>query len=150
LKCIRAWCAIFIGLSSVNASAQQVSEEEGNQRIRLLLERGALARSGQPPPALSIEQKIQRDALLKIGEKALAGLDIERAYQYFERASLMQHAADAEMGLVRTAMQQGAYRRALAFAAHVAGAHLDSPKPAPLRATTQRRRPYTGCIANVN
>ena len=46
----------------------------------------------------------------------------------------MLHAADTEMALVRTYMQGGAYRRALSFAAHTAGAHRDVPAGAVLYA----------------
>jgi hypothetical protein len=134
LNRIRVWWVICIAFGIANASGQPVSDEVGNEQIRLLLERSAAARSGQVRPALSTAQQAQREALLKTGEAALAALDIERAYRYFERASLILHAADAEMGLVRTAVQQGAYKRALALAAHVAGAHTDSPKPAVLYA----------------
>ena len=38
---------------------------------------------------------------------------------------MMLHAADAELGLIRAAMQDGQYRRALAFCAHTAGEHTD-------------------------
>lgn len=37
----------------------------------------------------------------------------------------MAHAADIELGVLRTQMQAGRYRQALAFAAHTAGVHLD-------------------------
>lgn len=67
----------------------------------------------------------ERAALLTTGEAALARLDLEAAVQAFERASLIQHAADTEIALVRSYMQRGEYRRALAFGAHTAGAHLD-------------------------
>ncbi len=67
----------------------------------------------------------ERSALLALGEAALTRSDTDAAQQAFERAALIQHAADTEMGLVRTSMQQGQYRRALAFGAHTAGAHLD-------------------------
>jgi hypothetical protein len=67
----------------------------------------------------------ERSDLLAQGEAALARSDADAAQQAFERAALIQHAADTEMGLVRTHMQQGQYRRALAFGAHTAGAHLD-------------------------
>lgn len=50
--------------------------------------------------------------------------DVAGALDDFERAAMMQHAPDAEMGLVRAALQDGQYRRALAFAAHTAGGHL--------------------------
>ncbi|MBC7444284.1 MAG: hypothetical protein H7273_02275, partial [Polaromonas sp.] len=42
-----------------------------------------------------------------------------------DRAALIVHAADTEIALVRSQMQAGEYRRALAFGAHTAGAHLD-------------------------
>ncbi|MCX8507747.1 MAG: HutD family protein, partial [Rhodobacteraceae bacterium] len=38
---------------------------------------------------------------------------------------LIRHEAVAEWGLVRSWMQAGEYRRALAFSAHAAGAHVD-------------------------
>ena len=43
----------------------------------------------------------------------------------FQRAGYVKHAADAEIGLTRAYMQAGEYRRALSFAAHIAGAHPD-------------------------
>jgi hypothetical protein len=67
----------------------------------------------------------ERSELLERGEAALARGDIGQAHDAFERAGTMMHAADTEMGLVRTYMQGGAYRRALSFAAHTAGAHRD-------------------------
>ena len=75
-----------------------------------------------------------RVALLERAEADLAHGDVVRATDGFERAAGMRHAADAEMGLVRSFMQAGDYRRALAFCAHVAGAHLDAPEAAALYA----------------
>ncbi|HEU5217053.1 MAG TPA: serine protease, partial [Gemmatimonadales bacterium] len=69
----------------------------------------------------------ERAEWLQRGEAALARGDTVQALRAFERAAAMQHAADCEMGLVRTYVQAGAYRRALAFAAHTAGAHRDVP-----------------------
>jgi len=68
------------------------------------------------------------------GEAALARGDVTQALSVFERAAGMRHAADSEMGLVRAYMQSGAYRRALAFAAHTAAAHRDVPAGAVLYA----------------
>ena len=68
-----------------------------------------------------------RDDLLRSAEAALARGDAAVAADDFERAATMLHAADTEMGLVRAAMQAGRYRQALAFCAHVAGGHLESP-----------------------
>ena len=75
--------------------------------------------------AVSPAKLQERAELLKTGETALAGLDLTAALDAFERATLILHAADTEIALVRTHMQGGDYRRALTFGAHIAGAHLD-------------------------
>jgi hypothetical protein len=75
-----------------------------------------------------------RLALLNAAEAALAQGETAAAIAAFDRAALMLHAADTEMGLVRAYLQQGDYRRALAFAAHTAGAHRDTPSAAALYA----------------
>jgi len=70
------------------------------------------------------EQAIaERGRLLDEGERLLAAGSAAAAQEVFDRAALMQHAPDTEAALVRTAMQAGDYRRALAFGAHAAGAH---------------------------
>jgi S1-C subfamily serine protease len=86
------------------------------------------------PAALAPEQHEARTQLVRDGERALERGDTERAIEAFERAGLMQHRADAELGLVRAMLQAGEYRRALAFAAHTAGAHPDTPSGAALYA----------------
>jgi hypothetical protein len=68
-----------------------------------------------------------RQRLLQQGEAGLEDGDAEAALQAFDRAASMVHAADIEMGLVRSYMQAGQYRRAIDFAAHAAGAHRDVP-----------------------
>jgi S1-C subfamily serine protease len=83
---------------------------------------GSTALQALPSPARLQE----RTQLLASAEAALARSDIATAQQAFERAALITHAADTEMGLVRTHMQAGQYRRALAFGAHTAGTHLDA------------------------
>ena len=75
--------------------------------------------------ALSPARMQERAELLKNGEAALARLDVTGALDSFERAALILHAADTEIALIRSYMQAGDYRRALAFGAHTAGAHLD-------------------------
>ena len=75
--------------------------------------------------AVSPARLQERAELLKTGETALARLDVTAALDAFERATLILHAADTEIALVRTYMQGGDYRRALAFGAHTAGSHLD-------------------------
>lgn len=68
------------------------------------------------------------------GEDALRRLDAAQAADWFERAAAARHDAQAELGLIRSYMQAGEYRRALAFAAHTAGVHLDEPAGAALYA----------------
>lgn len=75
--------------------------------------------------AITPERLQERTVLLRTGEAALARLDLETAISAFDRAALIQHAADTELSLVRAYMQGGQYRRALASGAHTAGAHLD-------------------------
>ena len=65
--------------------------------------------------------------LLKKGETDLVLGHAELALPAFEQAANLEHAADIEMGILRSFMQLGEYRRALAFAAHTAGAHQDEP-----------------------
>ena len=67
----------------------------------------------------------ERAELLAQGELDLSRLQVDAAQSAFEKAALILHAADSEMALVRSYMQAGEYRRALAFGAHTAGAHLD-------------------------
>lgn len=67
----------------------------------------------------------QRAALLARAQAELERGDATQALDDFERAAMMLHAADAELGLIRAAMQDGQYRRALAFCAHTAGEHTD-------------------------
>lgn len=66
-----------------------------------------------------------RAELVRRGEVALGAGDARAATELFERAGNMAHEADAELGLVRAMLQEGHYRRALGFAAHVAGVHAD-------------------------
>ena len=73
------------------------------------------AKAQAVPPALP--------ALLVRAETALKAGDASAARDAFEQAAALRHAADIEIGWVRAQMQAGEYRRALAFAAHIAGAH---------------------------
>ena len=68
-----------------------------------------------------------RQALLAAAEAALAAGNVDVAERSLDEAASSEHAPDIEMALVRTYMQAGSYRRALAFAAHAAGAHVDEP-----------------------
>lgn len=70
----------------------------------------------------------KRDALMKQGAAALAAGDTKTAATAFETAVSMVHAPDAELGLVRSYMQDGKYRQALSYGAHTAGAHKEEPE----------------------
>lgn len=76
----------------------------------------------------------QRSLILLRAEAELARGDARAAIETFDRAAMMLHAPDTEMGLVRAYMQAGEYRKALAFCAHTAGAHLESAGAAALYA----------------
>ena len=71
-----------------------------------------------------------RPKLLQQAEDALRLADASTAQMLFDRAAQIIHAADAELGTVRALMQAGYYRRALAFCAHTAGSHPDTPSGA--------------------
>jgi S1-C subfamily serine protease len=75
-----------------------------------------------------------REQLLIDGEEALRLGDTARAGNLFEHAASLAHAADAELGLIRTLMQMGQYQHAIAYAAHTAGVHLDETAGAALYA----------------
>jgi hypothetical protein len=76
--------------------------------------------AGSTPQSLA-----ERRHLLDLGEASLAAGDIDGARRAFEQAANMAHMAEIELGMLRTQMQAGEYRQALAFAAHTAGVHLD-------------------------
>jgi len=71
----------------------------------------------------SDELLARRRQQLDDGERLLAAGETGAAQEAFNRAALMLHAPDTEAALVRTYMQAGEYRQALAFGAHAAGAH---------------------------
>ena len=72
---------------------------------------------------------------LEEGESQLRAGRAAAALSTFERAALLLHAPDTELGIVRSHMAGGDYRLALAFGAHTAGAHRrDMPAAAVLYA----------------
>jgi hypothetical protein len=79
------------------------------------------------PGTDAARQVAERQRLATEGESALVRGDIEAAERAFDSAARIVHSADIEMGLVRTYMQAGDYRRALTFASHAAGAHRNVP-----------------------
>lgn len=76
--------------------------------------------AGRTPASLAVQRK-----LLAEGEASLVAGRLEDARRAFEQAALMAHEGEIELGVLRTQMQAGEYRQALAFAAHTAGVHLD-------------------------
>lgn len=73
-------------------------------------------------------------ALLARADAALAAGDGAQAELAYEQAVALRHAVEIEIGWLRAQLQSGDYRRALAFAAHVAGAHRDAAAGAALYA----------------
>ncbi|MES2944759.1 MAG: hypothetical protein V4772_17975 [Pseudomonadota bacterium] len=114
-----------------SAVPETAAESPGNQKLRQLMEqRRAAATAGQASGYASAagptpERLQERADLLEKGETALSRLEVDKALLAFDKAALILHAADTEIALVRAYMQGGEYRRALAFGAHTAGAHLD-------------------------
>ena len=106
-----------------------------------LLASAALTATGQTPSfSIEAQQRLlgpsgpgaaetlaRRRQLVAEGEARLAAGDAAAALQAFESAAAIVHAADVELGLVRSYMQAGEYRRALGFGAHAAGAHRELP-----------------------
>jgi hypothetical protein len=117
-----AWlgCAAWITAASVQAQAPPPLQvpEFSVQALRRL-QGGATA---DPSRVMA-----DRERLLNEGEAHLAAGEVDAAQQAFDAAALLLHAADTEVALVRTYMQAGEYRRALAFGAHAAGAHRELP-----------------------
>ncbi len=89
------------------------------------------AHGGEAAAAARLPQRV---ALLARAQAELERGEASQALDDFERAAMMLHAADAELGLIRAAMQDGQYRRALAFCAHTAGEHTDDADGAALYA----------------
>ncbi len=92
---------------------------------RRILVIAALAAAAVCAHEASPDRASERLALLARGEAALAAQDPAQALAAFEQAARIAHSADTELAIVRSYMQAGEYRRALAFGAHTAGAHLD-------------------------
>ncbi len=111
--------ATLLCLAAIAAGAAQAASP-ADQRLKRLLERANTPGSNETTPP---ETRLR---LLAAGEAALARRDAGEAAQQFERAGMVRHEADAELGLIRAYMQAGEYRRALAFASHTAGAHPQS------------------------
>ena len=70
----------------------------------------------------------ESDALVIFAEQRMAEGEASAALEALERASLLAHQAEIELGLVRALMQEGEYRRAMALGAHAAGAHPELPE----------------------
>lgn len=120
-RLVVVWAALCAHAGSALAAEPLSSAEKLRQWMAQVQPQPAASQAiGLAPARLQ-----ERAELLKTGEAALARLDAPAALDAFERATLILHAADTEIALVRTYMQGGDYRRALAFGAHTAGAHLD-------------------------
>lgn len=127
--------AALLLLGALGAAAGQAENQPptSSERLRQLMQpvrpQPAASQAGgqavREAAALAPARLQERAELLKTGEAALARRDAVAALDAFDRAALIVHAADTEIALVRSQMQAGEYRRALAFGAHTAGAHLD-------------------------
>jgi hypothetical protein len=102
------------------ARAQQPAAADWARELRRKLAASSATRADENPA-------VARQRLLDQAEAHLQAGQSMAALATFEQAALLQHAADIEMGIVRAQMAAGEFRRALAFAAHTAGAHRDQP-----------------------
>lgn len=129
----RCTLALVLICLPVIPPATAADPDEAGARLRQLLER-TRDRSSARPTSISPQAASARERLLETAEVALSRGEVDHAHEQFEQAAAMLHAADAELGIVRAHMQAGRYRQALAFAAHTAGAHPDTPAGAALYA----------------
>ncbi len=100
----------------------------------LLVALTAAQAQGFPGGGASPFRSARTSETVALAEAALAQGDAPLATELFERAASQEHASDIEVGLVRSLVQAGEYRKALAFAAHTAGAHADQTAGAALYA----------------
>ncbi len=119
----------FASLAHACANAAD-TESASSQKLRGVMEQSRARALAAPSGAAPQERAV----LLARGEAALVRNDTDAAQTAFDNAASVLHAADTEMGLVRTYMQIGQYRRALAFAAHTAGSHPDDVRGSALYA----------------
>lgn len=120
-------CVALTVLMCGGSTAIAVSDS-GDSKLRQVMElarQRAQSPEARPPSPPDPQRLSERSALLAQAERALARSDVDAALHAFDRAAMILHAADTEMGLVRAYMQSGEYRRALAFVSHTAAAHRD-------------------------
>ena len=117
--------AALLGLAAVSAPAQPAPSP-------LAVDPLALPRFAQPVLGprgpLSPDQEAGRQQWLALARQALQAGEPAAAQAPLDQAAAMRHSADTELLMVQQMMQRGAYRQALAFAAHAAGAHADVPQ----------------------
>lgn len=126
----RPVAAALLSAALLTSAAFSLAAADSDTKLRQLMAQvrptaSAASASTSTVRPISPERLKEKAQLLVTGEAALARLDLDAAQQAFDRAASIQHAADTEMALVRTYLQGGQYRRALASGAHTAGAHLD-------------------------
>jgi hypothetical protein len=121
------FAAIFFAatVACMGCVSSALAEPTSDDKLRQFMERQVGGNAARAAAKVSSELLQERSEMIEKGEAALAALQLEPALLAFERAANILHAADTEIALVRTYMQYGQYRRALAAGAHTAGAHLD-------------------------
>jgi tetratricopeptide (TPR) repeat protein len=129
-------CSLLLHVSAVMAqdsAHDRAHDHDHVHRPAQNSEQGRTAAAVTDPRGNSASMP-ERAALLQLAEAALQRGDSAAAVDHFDRAALMLHAPDTEMGLVRAYMQAGEYRRALAFCAYTTGAHREAAAPGALYA----------------
>jgi tetratricopeptide (TPR) repeat protein len=131
------WLAFgFTASATAQTAAAKAERDHAAGKPHRHVPKQAPARSAAAvtDPRGQLDAMPQRTAMLQRAEAELLRGDAAAAIESFDRAAMMLHAPDTEMGLVRAYMQAGEYRRALAFCAHTAGAHREAAAPGALYA----------------
>ncbi len=115
--------ALFASLALAAATASLAQAQPADERLQRFIAQTREAAAAAEPAEHRARRQQQRLQLLQSGEAALSRGKVAAAQHAFERAALLEHAADTEMAMVRALMQAGDYRRAVSFSAHTAGAH---------------------------
>jgi hypothetical protein len=84
------------------------------------------SRAGLFRPQAAALPSFAPDLFRRQADEALGRGDTQEALRLVDRAEGLAHLADVEIAGVQALMQAGAYRQALAFAAHVSGVHRES------------------------
>lgn len=118
----------ILGLALVSGStASAAADTAADVTATPAVVAASTAMSAAAAGSATMPMSSARADLMSQAQRLLLAGEADRAADAFERAGYMEHAPDADIGMVRAAMQAGRYRQALVVAAHAAGGHPDEP-----------------------